>query len=232
MKHVGKQTADRDIVTQDQLSGKADRNGGNTFSGRQKFNDDIQLSKPAGVSSEVQFRRAGIARWVVAMNDEAESVPNGGSNFGIYRFSDDGEYVDAPMQVSRYDGIARFATGVLAPQVFVEGPTESYLALRFGSPGIPGWDIQRLPDSVGGDLLFSRYGTDGVYVDSPLQFRRTGGIMHNTPVRYAAYNLATLPSAAAYFDFYIEVFDATGGPKLCRSDGTNWKIANTTITVS
>lgn len=52
------------------------------------------------------------------------------------------------------------------------------------------------------------------------------------PVKIGQYTLSTLPSASAFSACLIDVTDATGGPKTCRSDGTNWKILNTTTTVS
>lgn len=54
----------------------------------------------------------------------------------------------------------------------------------------------------------------------------------NGPVRFGQFVLAALPSAAAFAQYMITVTDATGGPKLCVSDGANWKIINTTTTVS
>lgn len=52
------------------------------------------------------------------------------------------------------------------------------------------------------------------------------------PVRCGQYTLATLPSASVYSGYEIDVTDATGGPKRCRSNGTVWQILNTTTTVS
>lgn len=52
------------------------------------------------------------------------------------------------------------------------------------------------------------------------------------PLRLGQYTLTTLPSASAFSGYFIDVTNATGGPKLCRSNGTAWQIANTTTTVS
>lgn len=52
------------------------------------------------------------------------------------------------------------------------------------------------------------------------------------PVKVGQYTLATLPSAAIYNGYDIDVTDATGGPKRCRSNGSVWQILNTTTTVS
>lgn len=59
-----------------------------------------------------------------------------------------------------------------------------------------------------------------------------GSLISTGPLKPGQYTLTTLPSAAAYSGYHIDVVDATGGPKTCRSNGTNWIILNTTTTVS
>lgn len=51
------------------------------------------------------------------------------------------------------------------------------------------------------------------------------------PLRPAPYTLATLPSAPASSGGLITVENATGGAKVCRSNGSVWQILNTTTTV-
>lgn len=60
----------------------------------------------------------------------------------------------------------------------------------------------------------------------------TSALTLSLPNRVAQYTLATLPSAATYNAHEIDVTNATGGPKRCRSNGTVWQILNTTTTVS
>lgn len=52
------------------------------------------------------------------------------------------------------------------------------------------------------------------------------------PVLIGQYTLSTLPSASAYAGYEIDVTNATGGSKRCRSNGSVWQILNTTTTVS
>lgn len=59
-----------------------------------------------------------------------------------------------------------------------------------------------------------------------------GGVYATGPIRPGQYTLATLPSASAYNGAEIDVTDASGGAKRCRSNGTNWLILNTTTPVS
>lgn len=56
--------------------------------------------------------------------------------------------------------------------------------------------------------------------------------VNSKPLLIATYTLATLPSASANSGKIINVSDATGGAKICQSDGTNWVLINTTTTVS
>jgi hypothetical protein len=52
------------------------------------------------------------------------------------------------------------------------------------------------------------------------------------PVRVGQYTLQTLPSASAFNGYEIDVTNATGGSKRCRSNGSVWQIINTNTTVS
>ena len=60
----------------------------------------------------------------------------------------------------------------------------------------------------------------------------TTSLQCSGPIRTGQYTLARLPSASAWTGYENDVTDAAGGAKRCRSDGTNWKILNTTTTVS
>ncbi|EEZ3329357.1 hypothetical protein D1O90_005563 [Escherichia coli] len=59
-----------------------------------------------------------------------------------------------------------------------------------------------------------------------------GACQLSVPLQFGSYTLATLPSAAAFNGHVIEVSNASGGPKICRSNGSAWQIINTTTTVS
>lgn len=104
-----------------------------------------------------------------------------------------------------------------------------------------GISINSDPESgsnAGSNLTINRYSDSGAYQDQPLRIERTTGESRVTrlkvlgPSQVGQYVLASLPSAAAFPGYEIDVTDASGGAKRCRSDGTNWKIINTTTTVS
>lgn len=70
-----------------------------------------------------------------------------------------------------------------------------------------------------------------VNLGSPEKASLTGATFTG-PIRPGSYLLTTLPSAAVWDGHLIDVVNATGGPKLCRSNGTVWQIVNTGTTVS
>lgn len=78
-----------------------------------------------------------------------------------------------------------------------------------------------------GNLLIGKTADDGTY-----KAQVNGSLTASGPVCHGQYTLSTLPSAAVFSGALIDVTNATGGPKTCRSDGTNWKILNTNTTVS
>jgi hypothetical protein len=80
---------------------------------------------------------------------------------------------------------------------------------------------------VNGNLLVGKNTDGGTY-----KLQVNGSLTASGPVCIGQYTLSTLPSASVFAGALIDVTDATGGPKTCRSDGTNWNILNTTTTVS
>ena len=139
------------------------------------------------------------------------------------------------LTVSRADA---FDTGV-----DLQGPAGKprYVAYRTGT--LPrfffGADGSAEGGNNGGSNFFiDRYNDSGSYLGRPVQINRATGLMtlesvaSSGPVRPGQYTLSSLPSASAFTGYEIDVTDAAGGAKRCRSDGTNWKILNTTTTVS
>lgn len=78
----------------------------------------------------------------------------------------------------------------------------------------------------------TRGGADATITSLTALASITSAVAFSLPLRVPQYTLATLPSAATYNAYEIDVTNATGGPKRCRSNGTVWQILNTTTTVS
>lgn len=59
----------------------------------------------------------------------------------------------------------------------------------------------------------------------------SGGIMSG-PLQLSLYTLTTLPNVVTYNRYLIVVTNATAGPALCISNGTNWIDIRTNATVA
>jgi len=92
--------------------------------------------------------------------------------------------------------------------------------------------------NAGSDFWVSRFADDGSGIDVAMRIIRATGetqtmsLTASGPVKPGQYTLTTLPSASLYSGYEIDVTNATGGSKRCRSNGTVWQILNTTTTVS
>jgi hypothetical protein len=74
--------------------------------------------------------------------------------------------------------------------------------------------------------------TVALQIDDGGKISMPNGFYAGMPSRLAPYTLSTLPTASGWTNFLIIVTNATGGPKVCYSNGTNWLILNTTTPVS
>jgi len=130
-----------------------------------------------------------------------------------------------------------------AAMVALNGAAGQFRYLSFRTGGSSRFDLGINTDAesgsnAGSSLVISRYSDAGVYIDQPFRIERATGETRLTrastsgPFRPGQFTLASLPSASAFTGYEIDVTDAAGGAKRCRSDGTNWKIINTTTTVS
>lgn len=119
----------------------------------------------------------------------------------------------------------------------------NYRFLRFLTNGAVRWDFgvsdgAEAGSNAGSDFYINRFSDAAGFLDSPWGISRATGETRmaraavSGPLRPGQYTLASLPSASAFTGYEIDVTDAAGGAKRCRSDGTNWKILNTTTTVS
>lgn len=115
--------------------------------------------------------------------------------------------------------------------------------VRFMSDTAVRWDIgagnvAESGGNTGSDFFINAYADNSSFINSPWGINRATGETRMTraavsgPFKVGQFTLATLPSASAYEGYDIDVTDAAGGPKRCRSNRTNWLILNTTTPVS
>lgn len=115
--------------------------------------------------------------------------------------------------------------------------------LRFMTDNAVRWDIgtsnsAESGGNTGSDLYVNAFTDTSGFINSPWGINRSTGETRMTraavsgPFKVGQYTLATLPAASAYEGYEIDVTDAAGGSKRCRSNRTNWLILNTTTPVS
>ncbi len=89
----------------------------------------IELNKPAGTTgngSQIGGTTANALRWLVQMGTpEAESGTNAGSNFGIFRYDDLGNYLGSPLGINRATGNVSIAQNLTAGSLTVNGALSS-----------------------------------------------------------------------------------------------------------
>ncbi|TGN96128.1 hypothetical protein [Burkholderia sp. USMB20] len=133
-------------------------------------------------------------------------------------FHTTGQNIDYDARIIAQNGTTTGGTTGTATLTYVAGQHQ------FQIPGLG----SRLTVNNRGAVLM------GTTDDGTSTLQVAGPVAITGAVRLGRFGKAGLPSAAAAENKYasIIVMDATGGPKLCVSDGTNWCVANTTTVVS
>jgi hypothetical protein len=159
---------------------------------------------------------------------------NGTSGNGALTFAGIAMYMAADLYVNRQNQESKFSLG--------SNPGYSRYT-RYTSGNVARWDfgVSNAAESgsnAGSDLYVYNFNDTGNYMSTPWGITRSTGETKMTraavsgPFKVGQYTLATLPSASAYEGYEIDVTDAAGGSKRCRSNRTNWLILNTTTPVS
>ncbi|WP_434774703.1 hypothetical protein [Pseudomonas oryzihabitans] len=200
----------------------------------------------------ITFGQGGSASRTVQIASEVFGV-SGGRGRTFVRVKHDTNWF--PWRELAFNGAAATFTSMLltstltltgesaAAMVALNGAAGQFRYLSFRTAGSSRFDFGINPDAesggnAGSSLVVSRYSDAGVYIDQPFRIDRATGetrlsrASSSGPFRPGQFTLASLPSASAFTGYEIDVTDAAGGAKRCRSDGTNWKILNTTTTVS
>lgn len=116
------------------------------------------------------------------------------------------------------------------PAVASGNTLQSWTAVRIQAPsgsGVVATKVALQVDANAGNSLFGTASDNGRDV-----VQASGSLTTTGPLKIGQFTLTTLPSAATYSGYLIDVTNAANGPKTCRSDGSAWKIINTTTTVS
>lgn len=131
----------------------------------------------------------------------------------------------------------------------MEGPvgSQKVISMRVGSSARWHFGVSSEPESgsnEGSNFFISRYSDAGSGISTPISISRAtalttiAALQVNTTLsvtgvsQVGKYTLTTLPSASANTNGLIMVTNASGGSKLCWSNGTNWCLINTSTVVS
>ena len=102
----------------------------------------LGLNKPAGTTgngSQIAGTTANALRWLVQMGTpEAENGSNAGSNFGIFRYDDGGNYLGEPLYINRATGNVAIAQALSVGGGLSAGSTSVGPATVSGSLNVPG----------------------------------------------------------------------------------------------
>lgn len=91
-----------------------------------------------------------------------------------------------------------------------------------------GSSMQYLDFGAYNDVPFTLFTND----TAKIVMSTAGGIAMQDVLQLASFTVGTLPSASTFVTGIIIVSDATGGPALCFSDGTNWISVKTGVPVA
>lgn len=72
----------------------------------------LVLRANAGTNRAIQIQTGTLLRWLFGGTNDAESGANAGTNFGLYRYADDGSYLGQSMFINRSTGTVTFGNAV------------------------------------------------------------------------------------------------------------------------
>lgn len=153
----------------------------------------------------------------------------------------------APIASPTFSNTARIYGPTGEPRFILDGPAGLNKYFTFYTAGVQRFQFgmssaAESGGNAGSNFYINRFGDDGTSIGNVMTATRSSGdialwgaTQTTGPFRPGQYTLSTLPSAAAYSGFEIDVTNATvapAGPKRCRSNGISWLILNTNTPVS
>ncbi len=159
----------------------------NTFGNNTVFSTFI-YNGPAGSNRTIRYQTAGVDRWWAGVLSTAESGSNTGSDWGVYRYSDAGTFVDTPLYVERSTGLTylniasgrKVGNGVGQSNFFINGAAGNTRGFVYQSNGSTRWMVYvdnsaEAGANAGSDFYIARYSDAGAFIDSPLVISRATG---------------------------------------------------------
>jgi len=157
-----------------------------------KVDPGLRLDKSAsGQSAGITARMGGNLRWGLELgNGIAEAGANVGSNFGLHRYDDAGNFIATVLDINRADGLAKFGGNVritkATPQLVLDKPVADQSNNIYGlKAGLGRWQVElgngtpETGSNAGSDFYVNRYSDAGGYLGSPIMVDRAGLISFN-----------------------------------------------------
>ncbi|KQQ60169.1 hypothetical protein ASF84_05535 [Pseudomonas sp. Leaf127] len=198
---------------------------------------------------------SGVNRWNAYMEGTAPNHMSGDLRIGTTtavgseKVTVAGSVVISGGSLAVNDGNFSVVRATGSPVMIMDAPAgnQKYSSLRSGN--LERWRFgcsgaAESGSNVGTDFVISRYDDAGAGISTPFSITRstgqtnlaslsvTGALAAGGPVLFGRYTLSGLPSASANQNALIIVTNATGGAKVCWSNGTNWCLLNTSTVVS
>lgn len=86
-------------------------NTSNTWTSSQNFTSGVVISTEVDITntinavSRVNLKSNTLSRWSIIKTETAEAGSNAGADFAIFRYADDGSYINAPFVITRSTGV-------------------------------------------------------------------------------------------------------------------------------
>ena len=130
-----------DVTGDSSIEGRVDVNEGSIWLNVTGADTDVVVNGDAGRTRALRFFTAGEQRWTLGATNDAESGSNAGSNFGVLRYDDDGNYINAPFVIRRNTGnveingvtVEKIAHGKVSITPTANSP--SYVTIDYSSTG-------------------------------------------------------------------------------------------------
>jgi hypothetical protein len=188
-----------------------------------KSGPGLNINKTSDADAVIRGQRNGLNRWVIDLaNGIAEpGTGNDGSHFNIYRYSDAGTLLDAPVTIARSTGGVSLSGDLTIsktwPTILLSAATSTAAQVIWQTAAKSRWTAYT-PDTESGsnsgsNLTIARHNDAGTYLDAPLVINRATGVVTAT-------GLAPRPTLAAGVGQWISIAGSTGAACVLPAGGT------------
>jgi Chaperone of endosialidase len=154
----------------------------------------IGIVSAVGQTRSVAYYTGANPRWTAGANSAPEGGSNAGSDFGISRYSDAGNFIDAPLTIIRATGAVTLNPSGTTQPLYLKGSGGTSLVIDKVASGNAaniigetagsirwvvnlGNNTAESGSNVGSDFQINRYSDAGAAIDAPLTISRASGVV-------------------------------------------------------